>query len=547
MLPSRSPLESAADTPAPEAELRPHPTAPAAAPQDVFLLSNTSVRSGSTVEADRDNGGLVSPRKSGTTDVTAVLGDREDLLSNGEGDSEPHRDADTWPGQAELSKAAAYGIEADAAAVPPTRFTDEESSDDARKPRNPIARLLNAVVPKGGVLSGMFNLASVTLGAGIMSIPAAFNTAGVIMSVIYLVVVTTLTVYSISLLVTAAEKTGLHSFEALARGLLGRGGDYVVAALMWLLCFGGAVGYVIAVGDVFTSFLHHDNVPAFLQKAEGRRCLVSAVWLFFMFPLVLPKQINSLRYVSAVGVIFIVFFVVCVIVHSAQNGLKGGVRKDLVMVRTGNSGISGVSIFIFAYLCQVNCLRINSESRHPSVRYMTLQAALSCTICGVLYFLVGFFGYADFGPSLTGNILKRYDPYANPMFFVCFLGIIVKLCAAFSLNMLACRTALFNVLQWDVPSMPYWKHTIVSVAFAVAALLLGLFVPDINIVFGLVGSFCGGFIAFVFPSLFIMYAGHWSLRTVGWLNYLATYFLLLCGVIAIVFGTISTIYSVITG
>lgn len=38
---------------------------------------------------------------------------------------------------------------------------------------------------------------------------------------------------------------------------------------------------------------------------------------------------------------------------------------------------------------------------------------------------------------------------------------------------------------------------------------------DINIVFGLAGSLCGGFIAFAFPALFVMYSGNWSLKTVG--------------------------------
>lgn len=93
-------------------------------------------------------------------------------------------------------------------------------------------RMVNLIIPHGGFLSGVFNLASVTLGAGILSIPSAFNTSGMIMAIIYLLIVTSLTVYSISLLVIASEKTGLRSFEALSRGLFGRGGDIFTAVLM---------------------------------------------------------------------------------------------------------------------------------------------------------------------------------------------------------------------------------------------------------------------------------------------------------------------------
>ncbi|KAK7195132.1 Transmembrane amino acid transporter protein/Tryptophan/tyrosine permease family [Novymonas esmeraldas] len=406
-----------------------------------------------------------------------------------------------------------------------------------------VVRLLNRIVPSGGLLSGVFNLASFTLGAGIMSIPAAFNTSGMLLAIFYLLVVTVLTVFSITLLAQAMEKTGIYSFEGLARALFGRGGDIIVAVLMWLLCFGVAVGYVIALGDIFKPILHHPGVPDFLQKPSGDRLVRFGVWFFFMLPLVLPKRISSLRYVSAVGVLFIVLFVMCVVYHSIAYGLKDGIRDDLVMARPGNAAVSGLSIFCFSYLSQVNVGRIMVENTNSSVRKITMQAMLSCAMCGTLYLLTGFFGYAEFGPALEGNILDKYNPYQSPVFFVVFIGLIVKLCAAFSLNMLACRTALFQVVHWDVETMPIVEHTIVSVSFAVGALIVGLLVPDISLVFGLVGAFSGSFIGFVFPALFIMYCGNWNLKTVGIWYYLGTYFLLLCGVVAIVFGTGSCIYS----
>ncbi|AYU81246.1 putative amino acid transporter aATP11 [Leishmania infantum JPCM5] len=426
--------------------------------------------------------------------------------------------------------------------LPSSQAPDEVRGAKRRARRNIFSRIFNAIIPHGGLLSGAVNLACVTLGAGIMSIPSAFNTSGIIMAVFYLVIITSLTVLSITLLSNAMEKTGIYSFEGLARALFGRGGDIVAAVLMWILCFGASVGFVIAIGDILKPIFAHPKVPPFLQEKSGRRCIMSGVWLLFMLPLVLPKKINSLRYMSAVGVFFIVFFVICAIYHSIVYGLKDGIRKDLVMVRPGNEAVSGLSIFCFSYLCQVNVGRIIVENTERTTRMITLQAILSCSICATLYFLTGFFGYADFGPSLKGNILERYSPYQSPIFFVVFPGIIVKLCASFSLDMLACRTALFQVMHWDVETMPYWKHTLVSVPMAIGALILGLFVPDINIVFGLAGALSGGFIGFVFPALFVMYAGSWNLKKVGIWYYLATYFLLICGVVSIVFGTVSTVY-----
>lgn len=428
----------------------------------------------------------------------------------------------------------------------PTPGSDSDSGRAhgvSGKPPSPLSRVMNTIVPRGGLFAGAFNMASVTFGAGVMSIPQAFKTAGVLMAFFYLAIITTLTIFSIVLLVQVADKTGLRSFESLARHLFGRGGDFFVAIIMWLLCFGGAAGYVVATGDIFRALLDHDGTPHFLTTAWGRRCLVTGVWLLFMLPVALPKRVNSLRYVSAVGVSFIVFFVFCVVGYSVADGMP--YLHEVLLFQGGNSAAFAVSIFIFSYLCQVNCLKIYYEMPRPNVFGMAVQATLSCGMCGTLYFLIGFFGYAAIGNQLSGNILNYYNIYQVPLFFVCYVGIIVKLVASFSQNMLACRTALFQIMRWDVDTMPYWKHTVFAGSFAAGALILGLLVPDIDIIFGLAGAFCGGFIGFIFPALFMMYSGKWGYQTVGWVSYVATYFLLLSGVVGVCFGSISTVYQTV--
>lgn len=440
-------------------------------------------------------------------------------------------------------------------AASPVQSTDVASSADSgdaesapksatKSAASCISRAMNAVIPNGGILSGALNLASVTFGSGVLSFAAAFNTAGLAMAIVYLVIVTFFTIFSITLLAKVSYKTGLMSFEALARNLFGPGADIFVACVMWLLCFGGATGFVIAVGDIFTSiFQAAPDAPEFLRGMGGRRCMQSAVWLFLMLPASMPKRINSLRYISAIGVAFVVFLVFVVVGYSARDAFHDGVRTDLVMFRTGNHAIQAVGTFIFCYLNHVNAITIAREAIPHSVRRMTITATLSCCVCAVLYFLMGFFGYCLLGPTVSGNILLYFDPFQNPVFFVCFVGILIKLVASFSQNMFACRTSLFQVLRWEVDTMPYWLHSLVAGAFAVAALILGLFVTQITVVFSLVGSFCGGIIGFLIPATFYMYSGGFTLKKVGLFDYVLTYILLVAGVVAVVFGTISTIYN----
>ncbi|KEG10439.1 putative amino acid transporter [Trypanosoma grayi] len=405
--------------------------------------------------------------------------------------------------------------------------------------------IFNKVVPYGGLLSSTFNLASATLGAGITSLPAAFNLSGVVMSSIYLIFVTIATVYSMNLLAKVIHKTGAQTFEQAARLLLGTGMDYFLVALVMFLCFGGSVAYIIITGRLLTPVLTSPGVPDFLKTSAGIRLMTSIVWLCFMLPLIIPRRINSLRYCSAIGVLFIVYFVVCVMTHSVKHYVEEGAAEGLVMVQTGNVALEGLSIYMFAFICQLNAFEIFHEMTHRTVFHFTLYSAISMTVCALLYFLAGFFGYLEWGKRVTDSVLTLYDPVHEPMMAVAYVGIVFKICVAFALHFIPLRDAMYHCLRWDIDTVPYWKHGIAMLIPAFLALLCGLFIPKVNTVLGLLGAFCGGTIGLIFPPLFYMYSGNFSKREVGSLNYSCTYLLLIFGVVAVVFGTGSTIYGTV--
>ncbi|EPY35178.1 amino acid transporter aATP11, partial [Strigomonas culicis] len=251
-----------------------------------------------------------------------------------------------------------------------------------RTPTNALQKYVNYILPYGGLLSSGLNLASSSIGAGIIALPAAFESSGVIMSVIYLVVVAFLTVYSFTLIGVAGQKTGLRNYEQIVRALMGNGADYWLAFCLWLLSFGGEVSYAISLKNVVTQFLDNGaGVPDYLRTIGGQRLITSILWLVFMMPLCLPKEVNSLRYFSFLSILFIIFFVICMIVHASENGLKDGMRSDLALFQTGNKAIGGLSIFIFAFICQLNALEVYNELYKPSVLRLTLSASIGMFLC----------------------------------------------------------------------------------------------------------------------------------------------------------------------
>ncbi|KPI90328.1 putative amino acid transporter aATP11 [Leptomonas seymouri] len=409
---------------------------------------------------------------------------------------------------------------------------------------NIFQRWFNYILPYGGVMSSGINLASSCIGAGIIALPSAFNSSGLIMGLIYMIIIAYLTVYSYILLAIVANKTGLRNYEQIVRALMGPGADYFLAFCLWFLSFGGEVSYAISLKDVLTAFLENSpSAPSYLKTLAGERVITFLLWLGFMLPLCLPKEINTLRYFSSLAICFVVYFAIAMIIHSSMHGLQENPRPQVKMFNTGNTAIGGFATFIFAFISQLNAMEVAGEMHEFSVKRMTIASTIGVMICFTLYFFSGLFGYLDFGSAVTGSALKMYNPVEDKMMGVGYGGLMLKLCVGYGLHMIPVRDAIYHVFRTDVHRVPWWRNACVCGLMATLSMLCGLFVPRINVVFGLVGGFAGGFIGYIFPALMFMYAGNWTFSSVGWFHYFSTYLLLLVGVIGVVWGTASAIYG----
>ncbi|KPI83170.1 amino acid permease (AAT11) [Leptomonas seymouri] len=531
-------------------------------------------------------------------------------------------------------------------------------------------RVVHTVVPPGGILSGAFNMASASIGAGILGLPSAGDSSGLVLAMIFLVIITYFSVFSMYILALAGQSTHIKSFEGMARWLFPYGKfafSYWAAFIRWFHAFAGCVAYIISVGNCLGPIFddakqrHPGNgTIEYLATKQGLRVLTVVIWACVMLPLVIPKHIDSLRYASAIAIVFMVYFVIVVVIHSCRHGLPENVHnvrlvgneenddKDteniVYLFRTGNSVVHTVGVFMFAYVCQINAYEqfwdFRSELR--TTRNYTWAAFIGMVLCGTLYVLVCVFGYLDFGSKhLMGkSLLLMYHPLEEADVMLAYVGVMIKLCVAYALLTIAARNSVYYIIGFQhryrnrpdtaaapspvtseeplsqraddadgnapkpmsaalaseemaapyldggldndgsakpyskgpspgvadelagdsvdrdfedstvedttyVDNIPFWKHLTVVMVLSVTSLLCGLFIPNINTVFGFAGAISGGFLAFVFPALFVMYSGNFSVAQMGWFTYLNTYLLLLCGVIGIVFGTGGTIYETI--
>lgn len=447
-----------------------------------------------------------------------------------------------------------YGSRSNAQAGQPRKTVEidvneedqEEPIDEIpEKKKNACQRFLEFIIPPGGMVASAFTLGSSTLGAGILGLPAAFHSMGLATGLIVLLIVVVLSIFALWLLARAADTTGDRTYEDCITHLMGKGAGYGVAVCMIGFTVGGGCSYIITLGNLLTPVFDDDSIPHFLRTTVGNRLIVALIFLVLILPMCLPKKIDSLRHTSAIGVTAVIFFTICVVVNSCMHMHEHGWRDDVLAFNYGNSAVSALGTLIFACMVHMNAFEVYHDMKRPTPGCVVRNSTLALAGCGTLYVLCGFFGYARFGAEIQSSILLMYQPREDKVFWVGYIGFVFKICVAFALHQLPMRDGIYHFLNWDVYKMSWTRNALQSAAMATVVMVMGLFIPSITIVFGLAGSLCGGFLGYIYPSLAIMYAGNWSIHTAGVLEYLLTYFLLISGVCAAVFGTAASVYEVV--
>ncbi|KAL7530702.1 hypothetical protein ACHAWF_003485 [Thalassiosira exigua] len=332
-------------------------------------------------------------------------------------------------------------------------------------------------------LGSISNLCSATLGAGALSLPFAISLTGIVLGVVLLVISAYITIVSIDVIVEACAKTRLYKFEDVSVRLVGPGAGRVLEASLLVFCFGTAVAYIVAVGDILDQGLR--SIP-FLWVKEGdeyawglmsmysRERLMIFFWAICMLPLSMQRNVEALERFSPVGVLSILFLVLSAVIHSITHHDAVGNRDDMQQAQAQNlvdmiwpksfwDVIQAFPIIIFAFSCQVNVCAIyeelplgsnNSTSDAHSVlkakqRIMARITRNGIILCMTLYICIGLFGYLDFGHATQDNILNNYciQSTHDPLMTAASAFVAVAVVVAFPFNILPARVTL--KLIWD--------------------------------------------------------------------------------------------------
>lgn len=377
----------------------------------------------------------------------------------------------------------------------------------------------------------VLNLLCALLGAGVLSVPNSFTNAGIIPSVLLLLLMAVLSHIGTVITVTLQAETQSSGFPDLAGKLLGRAGSIGLSIMSLMYLVSAQLGYLILGGDMIVSWFAVAGIDI---SGMWPRAIATAVYaIVFPIALTLPKRIGYFKYIAAITAVSVLFFNVAVVV-------KGSIQFNSVGLGEFKWGFadvrlfSSLSIYGLTFALPVVVLPVIAPY-NPDVRKRSIVSAAAIAICTILVIVPGLFGYLSFGQQTQPNILKNY-PDNDVLMMIVRLAFLLVVSFAYVAAGQSTPVAWSEIIFKDSKpkELTMWKRIIIILISNVPQLLIAMFMANAKPALSVGGAMGGCMADFFFPA--IMWIKHSKQRLSHWKN-------MLCICFAI-FGLVTTVISV---
>uniref|UniRef100_A0AAY4CF26 Amino acid transporter transmembrane domain-containing protein n=1 Tax=Denticeps clupeoides TaxID=299321 RepID=A0AAY4CF26_9TELE len=367
--------------------------------------------------------------------------------------------------------------------------------------------------------SSVFNLMNAIMGSGILGLAYAMANTGIIGFTLLLILVSSLAVYSIHLLLTLCDQTGISAYETLGDRAFGRPGRILVACTILVQNIGAMSSYMFILKSelpaVISSFLSpvHDGGVWY----ENGVLLLILVTVCVVLPLALLPKIGFLGYTSSLAFLFMLFFTVVVREHKhTQTHTSLTCTLTLLdmcnvsdcrarMFVISSKSVYAVPTMAFSFLCHTAILPIYCELQRATKQRMQQVTNVSISLSFILYFISALFGYLTFYNSVESELLLSYDVYRPRDVLVVIVRLAVLLAVLLTVPLIhfPARKAVLMLVKGE-ESISFLSHCLATFLLITTVVLLAVYVPDIRNIFGVVGSTTSTCLLFVYPGLFFL-------------------------------------------
>eukprot|EP01006_Ploeotia_vitrea_P016972 TRINITY_DN47929_c0_g1_i1.p1 TRINITY_DN47929_c0_g1~~TRINITY_DN47929_c0_g1_i1.p1 ORF type:complete len:465 (-),score=25.67 TRINITY_DN47929_c0_g1_i1:1356-2699(-) len=374
--------------------------------------------------------------------------------------------------------------------------------------------------PTPGTIPGTyFNILKNIVGSGILPLPYAIKLTGW-MAVAFLLCVAALvycSVYAIvhtMVTVSARDKTPLpRSYNAIAIAVGGhKNWGLVTDGILLLYTVGTLVSYHLLIYQFFSPI-----IDGFVEDENNHYLAnVKAFWIWngalIVFCLCLFRNLSALRYTSMLGISFILYLVVLIVINAGQIDNPAGLHQ-IPVLQHGVEIFQALGLMLFSLSFHYNVPRYYGELQNRSMKkMMSLVAGCYFTII-CLFLTVILCGVYAYGAGLHSNIVQDLptDFRTYPQYGILRLGLGVMIICTYPIIQFQTRSAVvtFACVASGKPR-PFFEESllwrvVMSGCILVVAACIGWAAPNVGVVLGYNGALAGALQLLVIPGSWIFF------------------------------------------
>ncbi|CUM67526.1 uncharacterized protein PRCAT00005226001 [Priceomyces carsonii] len=292
--------------------------------------------------------------------------------------------------------------------------------------------------------SSSISLIKTIIGAGMLSMPLAYSTDGIIFGTFIILLAAATSGFGLFLQAYTAAyvpkgNASFFNLCCITYPLLSVLFDIAIA----IQCFGCAISYLVLVGDIMTKIVK--DVPFIPESSYKIFWTLSSAVL--CVPLSFMKNLDSLRYTSILGLIAIGYVLMLTVGHFIAGDIQRDDKSKLALFPPNATGVfSTISIIVLAFTGHQNMFSIINEAKDKTLISLTKLIVLAIAVSSGLFIIVGLSGYLTFGDHVNANIVLLY-----PNSFTATLGrlaIIFMVIFSFPLMLHPARISVNNIVFW---------------------------------------------------------------------------------------------------
>lgn len=355
-------------------------------------------------------------------------------------------------------------------------------------------------------LSHVMTLANGAIGVSVLAMPFCFKQCGIILAILLLLLSSILSRLACHFLLKSAVMSRRRNFEFLGYHAFGRMGKFFVELFIIGFLLGTCIAFFVVVGDLGPAIIGKviDKSPENIRTS-----LLITTGTFIVLPLGLLRNIDSLSSISTATIVFYFCLVLKVMGESTQHIFAGDWYENVFFWRPAGI-LQCLPIFSMALFCQTQLFEIYESVPNASLEKMNEIVRGALNICTIVYISVGLFGYiACCTQPFTGNILMSFEP--SPSSEVIKLFFVFSVAFSFPLVIFPCRASLNSLLfrraylhESTSSYMPETRFRFLTFVIVSISLIMGILIPNIEFVLGIVGATIGVMICLIFPATFFI-------------------------------------------